>query len=405
MASPYTVLLLENIHVVAEQALKEAGFTVKRVNAALKEDDLIKALEGVHLLGIRSKTNVTKRVLDSKEASSLVAVGAFCIGTNQIALEEAMKKGVCVFNAPFSNTRSVAELVMAEVIGLSRHLGDRVMQMHRGDWKKVATGAHEVRGKTIGIVGYGHIGSQIGVLAEFFGMKVVYYDVASKLPLSNNTPMPTLDALLEKADFVTLHVPETLQTKGMMGAAQLSRMKRGAHLINASRGTVVDLEALAQALKSGHLAGAAIDVYPEEPEGNESHGFKTPLQGLSNVILTPHIGGSTLEAQEAIGREVAVSLIKYTQSGASTGSVNFPHCELAPSPGTWRVAHVHQNVPGVLRQVNGIIGDANANIHAQLLSTNPEIGYLIIDVDQDVAAQVSEAMLKMPTTIKARALG
>lgn len=370
--TPTTVLLLENIHAVAEAQLLEAGFQVKRVNAALKEDELIKALEGVQVLGIRSKTNVTKRVLESPQAKDLITVGAFCIGTNQVALEDAMRRGICVFNAPFSNTRSVAELVLAEIIMLSRQLGDRTMELHRGDWKKMATGSHEVRGKTLGVVGYGHIGSQVGVLAEFFGMKVVFYDIAAKLPMSNNAPLPTLEQLLRVSDFVTLHVPETPQTKGMLGAPQLAAMKRGACLINASRGTVVDIEALAGALQSGAVGGAAIDVYPEEPEANTSKGFKTPLQGLPNVVLTPHIGGSTLEAQESIGREVATSLQKYVLNGASAGSVNFPPCELAPTPGTHRVVHVHHNVPGVLRDVNRVVGDANANVHAQLLSTNPE---------------------------------
>ncbi len=400
-----TVLLLEKIHDVAEAQLKEAGFTVRRVNAALKEDELIRELSGVQLLGIRSKTTLTRKVLESPQAKDLVAIGAFCIGTNQIALADAMKRGVCVFNAPFSNTRSVAELVIAEVIMLSRQLGDRTTELHRGIWKKLATGSHEVRGKTLGIVGYGHIGSQLGVLAEFFGMRVVYYDVATKLPLSNNRPCATLDEVLGVADFVTLHVPETPQTKGLIGAAQLALMKKDACLINASRGTVVDLEALADAIKQGRLGGAAVDVYPEEPDGNEATGFVTPLQHLPNVILTPHIGGSTLEAQEAIGREVATSLIKYVNQGASAGSVNFPHVELATTPKTFRLIHVHQNVPGVLRDVNRIIGDVDANIHAQLLSTNPDIGYLVMDLDTALTGQVTEALLKLPHTIKARNLG
>ncbi len=400
-----TVLLLEKIHDVAEAQLKEAGFTVRRVNAALKEDELIRELSGVQLLGIRSKTTLTPKVLESPQAKDLVAIGAFCIGTNQIALADAMKRGVCVFNAPFSNTRSVAELVIAEVIMLSRQLGDRTTELHRGIWKKLATGSHEVRGKTLGIVGYGHIGSQLGVLAEFFGMRVVYYDVATKLPLSNNRPCATLDEVLGVADFVTLHVPETPQTKGLIGAAQLALMKKDACLINASRGTVVDLEALADAIKQGRLGGAAVDVYPEEPDGNEATGFVTPLQHLPNVILTPHIGGSTLEAQEAIGREVATSLIKYVNQGASAGSVNFPHVELATTPKTFRLIHVHQNVPGVLRDVNRIIGDVDANIHAQLLSTNPDIGYLVMDLDTALTGQVTEALLKLPHTIKARNLG
>jgi len=400
----FTVLLLEKIHDVAEAQLKEAGFLVRRINAALKEDELIKELAGVNLLGIRSKTNVTRKVLESPQAKDLMAIGAFCIGTNQIALADAMRQGVCVFNAPFSNTRSVAELVLSEIVMLSRQLGDRSMEMHQGVWKKLATGAREVRGKTLGIVGYGHIGSQVGVLAEFFGMRVVYFDVGTKLPLSNNSPFRALDEVLKVSDFVTLHVPETPQTRGMIGRAQLQLMKKDACLINASRGSVVDLEALAELIKSGHLGGAAVDVYPEEPEGNEARGFVTPLQHLPNVILTPHIGGSTLEAQESIGREVATSLVKYVEEGASAGSVNFPQVELATTPGTYRLIHVHQNVPGVLRDVNRLIGDAEANIHAQLLSTNPDIGYLVMDLDNGVTGVVTEGLKKLPHTIKARAL-
>ena len=398
-------LLLENIHPVAEAALVEAGFSVRRVNGSLKEDELIAQLDGVDLLGIRSKTNVTKRVLEAASARGLMAVGAFCIGTNQVALEPAMRRGVCVFNAPFSNTRSVAELVIAEIVMLSRQLGDRNNEVHRGSWKKVAVGANEVRGKTLGVVGYGHIGTQVSILAEFFGMRVLFYDVAAKLPLGNSQPESSLDALLKASDFVTLHVPETPQTKGMMGAAQLGRMKKGASLINASRGTVVDLEALALELKSGRLRGAAIDVYPEEPQGNEAKGFVTPLQGLPNVVLTPHIGGSTEEAQEAIGREVSQSLIRYALSGASTGSVNFPACELPRSQGTWRLSHVHENVPGVLRDVNRVVSDAGANVHAQLLSTTPDVGYLVMDLDSAAADQVVEGLTALKTTIRARSLG
>jgi D-3-phosphoglycerate dehydrogenase / 2-oxoglutarate reductase len=397
-----TVLLLENIHSVAETALVDAGLNVRRMKGALKESELIAALDGVHLLGIRSKTTVTEAVLHSPQAKSLLGIGAFCIGTNQIALNSAMKRGVCVFNAPFSNTRSVAEMVIAEVIMLARHLSDRSMELHRGVWKKIADGSKEVRGKTLGVIGYGHIGSQVGVLAEFFGMKVIYFDVSTKLPLSNNQPMKALDDVLAQADFVTLHVPETSQTKGMIGVNQIARMKPSACLINASRGTVVDLDALADALKAGKLGGAAVDVYPQEPEGNVADGFVSPLQGVGNVILTPHIGGSTAEAQESIGREVATSFIKYANEGTTTGAVNFPHIELAPSHNTFRIIHTHQNVPGVLRDVNRIVGDAQANIHAQLLSTNPEIGYLVIDLDNSVADQVVAALWKLPTTISAR---
>lgn len=400
--SHLTVLLLENIHRVAEAHLVEHGFTVKRVNGALQGAELAKHLDGIQLLGIRSKTNVTKDVLDAPQAKDLLAIGAFCIGTNQVALEHAAKKGVAVFNAPFSNTRSVAELVLAEVVMLSRQLGDRVKEMHQGVWKKLATGANEVRGKTLGVVGYGHIGTQVGILAEFFGMRVIYFDIAAKLPLGNTQPSPALDTLLAESDFVTLHVPETPQTKGMMGAEQLAKMKKGACLINASRGTVVDIEALADAIKREHLRGAAIDVFPVEPEKNDATDFKSALQGLPNVILTPHIGGSTLEAQENIGREVAGALSRFSSQGSTAGSVNLPNVELGVTPGTWRLAHIHQNVPGVLRDVNRVVGDAGANIHAQLLSTTADLGYLLMDLDANLAEQVVAGLKKLPTTIQAR---
>jgi D-3-phosphoglycerate dehydrogenase / 2-oxoglutarate reductase len=398
------VLLLENIHAVAEAALVEAGFTVRRAPGALSEAQLLSALPGVQVLGIRSKTNVRRSVLTSPAARDLLAVGAFCIGTNQIDLSAAAEAGVCAFNAPFSNTRSVAELVISEIIALARQLGDRSRELHQGRWRKLSAGSREVRGKTVGIVGYGHIGSQVGVLSEFFGLRVIYHDVATKLPLSNNTPMKSLEALLAQADFVTLHVPETPQTKGMIGAEQLRAMKKGACLLNLSRGTVVDLDALAEALRSGHLGGAAVDVYPEEPESSDTQGFVTPLQNLPNVLLTPHVGGSTEEAQEAIGREVATSLIKYLHHGASTGSVNFPQVELGRTDGTHRLVHMHQNVPGVMREVNRVIGDAQANIHAQMLSTTPELGYLVMDLDSAVTGRVVDALSTLPHTIKARSL-
>lgn len=398
------VLLLEGIHSVAEQALNEAGHEVRRVAGALKEEELIAQLEGVQLLGIRSKTNVSRRVLDAPSARELIAIGAFCIGTNQLALEHAMRRGICVFNAPFSNTRSVAELVVAEIVALSRELGDRVMEMHQGVWRKTASGSREVRGKTLGVIGYGHIGTQVGILAEFFGMRVLFYDVAAKLPLGNAQAVAALETLLAESDFVTLHVPQTPQTHNLIGIKQLAAMKKGACLINASRGTVVDIEALADAIKREHLHGAAVDVFPEEPESSDTKGFKTSLQGLHNVILTPHVGGSTLEAQENIGREVASSLIRYSELGTTTSSVNFPQCELSPTPGTWRLMHVHQNVPGVMRDVNRVIGDSGANIHAQLLSTNSDIGYLMIDLDSPVTRQVVEGLKLLPNTIQARSL-
>ena len=399
--SEIKILLLENIHPVAKEAFAAEGFRVETTSGALPEAELAARAKDAHVLGIRSKTQVTPKVLE--EAKRLLAVGAFCIGTNQVALGHANKHGVPVFNAPFSNTRSVAELILAEIVMLSRHLGDRVREVHAGTWKKVASGSHEVRGRTIGIIGYGHIGSQVGVLAEAFGMRVVFHDIVAKLPMGNNRALPRLEDLLAQSDFVTLHVPETPQTKEMIGAAELACMKRGACLLNASRGTVVQIEPLVDALKSGHLAGAAVDVYPSEPESN-SETFQTPLRGLSNVIMTPHIGGSTEEAQEAIGREVSAALIKFVNGGATTGSVNFPQVELPVTKHAHRLLNVHRNVPGVLRDINKIVSDLNANIRAQLLATDPDIGYLIMDLDQDVSREVKKAVADLETSIKTRIL-
>ena len=395
------ILLLENVHPVAVEAFRAEGFQVDVVKSALPEDELAARVRDVHVLGIRSKTQVTPRVLD--EARRMLTVGAFCIGTNQIALTHAGRAGIPVFNAPFSNTRSVAELIIAEIVMLSRHLGDRSREVHDGRWRKVAVGSHEVRGRTLGIVGYGHIGSQVGVLAESFGMRVVFFDVAAKLPMGNNRAMAKLEDVLEISDFVTLHVPETPQTRYMFGPDALARMKPGACLLNASRGTVVRIDALAEAIQRGHVGGAAVDVYPDEPESN-SDGFASPLRNLPNVILTPHIGGSTEEAQEAIGREVSTALIKYINNGATTGSVNFPLVELPLAKDTHRILNVHKNVPGVLRDINKIVSDHNANIRAQLLATDPDIGYLIVDLDQDVSQDVKRGIAALPTSIKTRIL-
>jgi D-3-phosphoglycerate dehydrogenase len=399
--SEIKILLLENIHPVAGEAFAAEGFQVEMVKHALSEAELAQRVRDAHILGIRSKTRITPTVLD--EARRLLALGAFCIGTNQIATDHANRRGVPVFNAPFSNTRSVAELILAEVVMLSRHLGDRSREVHEGRWRKVAVGSHEVRGRTIGIVGYGHIGSQVGVLAEAFGMRVVFYDIIAKLPMGNNRAMQRLEDVLELADFVTLHVPETPQTKNMIGPAELERMRPGACLLNASRGTVVVIDALADAIKRGHIGGAAVDVYPEEPEGN-SDGFASPLRDLPNVILTPHIGGSTEEAQEAIGREVSTALIKLINTGATTGAVNFPQIEVPITKGAHRILNVHRNVPGVLRDINKIVSDRNANIRAQVLSTDQQIGYLIMDLDQDVSIDVKRAVAALETSIRTRIL-
>jgi D-3-phosphoglycerate dehydrogenase len=399
--SSIKVLLLENIHPVATEAFAAEGFQVETVKGALPEAELAARVRDIHLLGIRSKTQITPKVLD--EARRLLAVGAFCIGTNQIDLLHSNRRGVPAFNAPFSNTRSVAELIIAEIVMLSRQLGDRLREVHSGQWRKVAVGSHEVRGHTLGIVGYGHIGSQVGVLAESFGMRVVFFDTMAKLPMGNNRAMSRLEDVLEVADFVTLHVPETPQTKNMIGPTELAKMKPGACLLNASRGTVVQIEALAEAIRSGHVGGAAVDVYPKEPESN-SDGFESALRNLPNMILTPHIGGSTEEAQEAIGKEVSAALLKYVNQGSTTGAVNFPQVELAMAKGTHRILNIHRNVPGVLRDINKIVSDHNANIRAQVLSTDADVGYLIMDLDQDVSQDVKQAVAELPTSIKTRIL-
>ncbi len=395
------VLLLENVHATAHEIIGAEGFRIEAVSAALGEDELAEKLRSVHVLGIRSKTRVTERALE--EAKRLLTIGCFCIGTNQVDLAAANRRGIPVFNAPFSNTRSVAELIVAEIIALARQLGDRSREMHEGRWRKAAAGAFEVRGKTLGIVGYGHIGSQVGVLAESLGMRVLYYDTTAKLPMGNNAPVASLTELLGAADFVTLHVPDTQQTRGMMGAPELAKMRQGSYLLNASRGSVVVLPALAEAVKGGHLAGAAVDVYPEEPESN-TDSFATPLRGLRNVLLTPHVAGSTSEAQAAIGREVGARLVKFVNAGATTGAVNFPQLEMQPVKGTHRILNAHRNVPGVLRDINRIVSELGANIHSQILSTDPEVGYLIMDLDQDVSREVKNSVAGLPTSIKTRIL-
>jgi D-3-phosphoglycerate dehydrogenase len=395
------VLLLENIHKSALDAFNDRAFDVEFRSGALKAAELARALVGVQVLGIRSKTRLTQDVIVG--AGGLLAVGCFCIGVNQVDLPVANRHGVPVFNAPFSNTRSVAELIIAEMIALARQLGDRSREVHAGVWSKVSSGCHEVRGKTLGIVGYGHIGRQLGVLAESLGIRVVFYDHVAKLPMGNNAPVASLGALLGQADFVSLHVPETPETRNMMGEPELAQMRPGSYLLNASRGSVVVIPALAEALRKKHLAGAAIDVYPEEPESN-SDGFRSELQGLANVILSPHVGGSTAEAQEAIGREVSLALATFLASGATRGAVNFPQVEVPPAKGGHRILNVHRNVPGVLRDINRIVSDHDANIESQVLSTDPEIGYLVMDVNQDIAEELSAALAALPTSIRTRVL-
>ncbi len=395
-------VLLEGIHPWAVDALRQDGYTqVVTFPKALAGDELVRAIVDAHFVGIRSRTFLTEQVLD--QATKLTAIGAFCIGTNQIDLRAAMLRGVPVFNAPFSNTRSVAELVLAEIIMLVRGIPEKNAVLHRGGWVKSAAHSYEVRGKTLGIVGYGHIGTQIGVLAEQLGMSTVFYDIETKLPLGNARQLATLDALLEASDIVTLHVPETRETQNMIGAAQLARMKAGSHLINASRGTVVDIDALAAALEKKHLHGAAIDVFPVEPQGNDST-FESKLIRFDNVLLTPHIGGSTAEAQANIGKEVAAKLIRYSNNGSTASAVNFPEVTLPEHTGRSRLLHIHRNIPGVLAKVNDRFSAAGINIDAQYLRTNEEVGYVVIDVDTEASHVALEELCSIPGTIRCRIL-
>jgi D-3-phosphoglycerate dehydrogenase len=395
------VLLLENIHPSAAQLMSQDGLTVEVQSAALGESELCAKIEDVHLLGIRSKTRVTPKVIDA--ARRLLSVGCFCIGTNQVALEAACKRGIVVFNAPFSNTRSVAELVLCEVIALSRRLMDRSSGMHQGTWTKSATGSFEVRGKTLGIVGYGHIGRQVGVLAESLGMQVLFYDIVQQLPMGNNREVGSLKELLAGSDFVTLHVPATEQTRKMIGPEQLGQMRKGARLLNLSRGNVVDIPALADALRSGQLSGAAVDVFPSEPQSNQEK-FESPIQGLPNVILTPHVGGSTEEAQAAIGKEVAVTLLKFLNTGSTLQAVNFPKVEPPILKGRHRILNIHRNVPGVLSSINTIISELHANVESQILDTNADVGYLVMDLDRDVSEEVRARVSALDTNIRTRIL-
>lgn len=379
------VLLLESIHPIAKKKLEEVGLEVDLLDYSPALSDMKSLFANYDALGIRSKTKLTAEML--QESSHLLAVGCFCIGTNQVDLSIAKKHGIAVFNAPHSNTRSVAELVLAEMVMLSRQLGDRNTCAHLGKWVKSAKGANEIRGKRLGIVGYGHIGSQVSVLAEAFGLKVYFYDVTKKLPLGNAKAMSSLDNLLEKCDFITLHVPETLDTQKMLGKYELEKMKKGSYLINASRGSVVDIDELVASIKSGHIAGAALDVFPVEPASNNED-FLSPLQNVENVILTPHIGGSTEEAQYSIGVEVAESLINFLQKGITAGAVNFPHVEMTARPHTQRLINAHKNVPGVLGKINGIISSQGTNIEAQYLGTDEDVGYLVIDIKDTAASSV-----------------
>lgn len=396
------VVLLEGIHPSAVESFTADGYTqVETHPKALEGQALIDAIRDAHFVGLRSRTQLTAEVLE--QTQKLVAVGAFCIGTNQIALEAAARRGVPVFNAPFSNTRSVAELVLAEIIMLMRGIPEKNALLHQGGWMKSAANSFEVRGKTLGIIGYGHIGTQIGLMAEHMGMRVVFYDIETKLPLGNARQLTTLDELLAESDVVSLHVPETPETKNMFGAPQIAKMKRGSFLINASRGTVVDIDALAAALESKHVLGAAIDVFPVEPKGNEGE-FQSPLIRFPNVLLTPHIGGSTGEAQESIGREVASKLIRYSNNGSTLSAVNFPEVSLPAHPGKCRLLHIHRNVPGMLTRINERLSGAGINIAAQYLQTNQHVGYVVVDVESESSAEALSELSSIEGTIRARVL-
>ena len=395
-------LLLEGVHPSALDALRAAGYTqIEAIAGALPEEELKQKIADVHFVGIRSRTQLTAEVF--AHAPKLVAVGCFCIGTNQVDLNAARERGIAVFNAPYSNTRSVAELVLAEAILLLRGIPEKNAVAHRGGWLKSADNAYEIRGKTLGIVGYGSIGTQLSVLAEGLGMQVAFYDVVSKLPLGNARQVASLHDLLGQSDIVSLHVPELPSTQWMIGAAEIAAMKPGGILINAARGTVVEIEPLAQALRDKKLLGAAIDVFPVEPRTNKDE-FISPLRGLDNVILTPHIGGSTIEAQANIGFEVAEKLIKYSDNGTSTSSVNFPAVALPAHTGKHRLLHIHRNVPGVMSEINRILADNHVNIAAQYLQTNEAVGYVVIDMDAASSDVALEKLAQVSGTIRSRVL-
>jgi D-3-phosphoglycerate dehydrogenase len=395
------VLLLENIHPTAKEKLENEGFEVELLSYSPPPEQMPELFSKYDIIGIRSKTKLTKEILE--QCSHLLAIGCFCIGTNQVDLEMAKKLGIAVFNAPHSNTRSVAELVIAEMVILARQLGDRNNLAHKGTWLKSAKGANEIRGKKLGIVGYGHIGSQVSVLAESFGLQVYFFDVTKKLPLGNAIALNSLEELLETCDFVTLHVPETAETKNMIGKKELNLMQKGSYLINASRGTVVVIEDLVEKLKQNHLGGCAIDVFPTEPASNEES-FKSTLQELKNVFLTPHIGGSTEEAQFSIGNEVSESLSQFIKVGTTAGSVNFPQVDISFKPTKHRIVNIHKNVPGVLGKINGMISTQGANIEAQYLATDEQIGYLIIDVDGEHVDALSSEIKSLDQSILTRVI-
>lgn len=395
-------LMLEGIHDSAIEALARVGYThVVCHPKALPEERLLEEIADAHFVGIRSRTQLTEKVL--AQAPKLVAIGCFCIGTNQVDLGAAARMGIPVFNAPFSNTRSVAELVIAEMVLLLRRIPERTAAAHRGEWQKTANGSYECRGKTLGIVGYGNIGMQVGVLAESLGMRVIYFDIKSKLPIGNAQPVPTLDALLKESHVLSLHVPQDEKTDRLIGANEIAKMRPGAMLVNASRGNVVDIDALANALRSNQLGGAAIDVFPVEPKSNNDS-FESPLRGIDNCILTPHIGGSTQEAQANIGVEVAEKLAHYSDNGTTVSAVNFPEVALPEHQGKHRLLHVHDNVPGIMSAINAVFSENDVNVSGQYLQTRGDTGYVVIDIEANYSESVLDRLSAIPGTLRCRVL-
>jgi D-3-phosphoglycerate dehydrogenase len=395
------VLLLEGVSAKGIKMLKDDGFDVEALKTALTEEELLKKIENLHILGIRSKTQVSRKVIEA--SNRLLAIGCFCIGTDQVDLKAAQEKGVPVFNAPFANTRSVAELIIGNIVGLSRRIGECTSAMHRGAWFKQAIGCFEIRGKTLGVIGYGHIGAQVSVLAEAMGMKVIYYDVIPKLAMGNANQVG-FDELLATADFVTLHVPNLASTKNMIGAEQFAQMKKGAYFLNASRGNTVVIPALAEALKTGHLRGAYVDVFPVEPGKNGENLFESELRGCPNTLMTPHVGGSTEEAQAKIGEEVASTLLKLINKGSTHGSVNFPEIDLACEQGKHRLLVTHKNQPGAMSEINKVLASAGANVCQQYLGTMESIGYVVIDLDQGASLEVKKQLQENNKVLKCRLL-
>jgi D-3-phosphoglycerate dehydrogenase len=395
-------LLLEGLHPKAREMIEDAGYSnIVEKPGALTPEELKQSLKGVHFVGIRSRTQLDAAAIDA--ADRLTAIGCFCIGTNQVDLQYAELAGIPVFNAPFANTRSVAELALAEIIMLMRGIPEKNAAAHRGEWLKSASGSTEIRGKTLGIVGYGHIGSQLGIIAESMGMRVIFQDVENKLPMGNAEARSSIETLLKEADVVSLHVPDTGETRNLMSATLINTMRKGSYLINAARGTVVDIDALSNAIKTGHIAGAAIDVFPKEPKSNDDR-FESPLVGLDNVLLTPHIGGSTLEAQANIALEVASKLVRYSDNGTTRSAVNFPQVSLPDHGLTRRIMHIHHNEPGVLKDINQVFFGSEVNIAAQYLQTEGGIGYVVMDVESDDVASLMKELATIPATIRTRIL-